>query len=121
MEVLPPSCPPSDAVPCDFPTAYRFVNCNPATDADFESYQAIEDKGGRIRPPDVPPCRWSGTSLFTTREAAFDKLPKPRKRFKFLARVSITKDCGVSVSARGHITLWRYATFVPTVHGYESL
>jgi hypothetical protein len=112
MEKLPDSCPPPGAGPFTYENVYRFVNSNPATDEDFASHQARES---------VPPCLWATTSLWLNRDSAYEALPKLRGQFKLLASVKITKQCGVSILKRSHISFWRYATFKPSVNDYESL
>jgi hypothetical protein len=121
MEELPASCPPLGAGPFAYETVYRFVNSQPVTDGDFDSHQALEKNGGRKRPRSVAPCVWAATSFFLSRDTAYEALPKPRERFKFLVQVTITKQCGVSILRRSHISFWRYDTFKASVHGYESL
>lgn len=129
MEELPDSCPPVGAGPFAYESVFRFANCNPVTNDDFASHKALEEKAKaegkkpKGRPKDVTPCVWSATSLWLTREAALGvlALPKMRGRFKFLARVKITSECGVSVLKRSHISFWRYATFKPAVHSVEAL
>jgi hypothetical protein len=121
MEELPPSCPPPGAGSFAYATVYRFVASKPVTDEDFASHQAMEQKTGKGRRRCVPPCISAATSLFVTRDSAYVALPKPRERFSFLAHVKITKQCGVSILKRSHISFWRYATYKPSVHGYESL
>jgi hypothetical protein len=126
-EKLPEGCPPNGAAPFDYETVFRFVKSNPVTDDDFASYCELEEKAKKAgkkakgRPRSVHPCTWSATSLFVTKESAYLALPKPRERFKFLAMVKITKQCGVSILRRQHISFWRYETYVPQVHEYESL
>lgn len=129
MEELPDSCPPAGAAPFDYEIIFRFANCNPVTDDDFASHKVLEDKAkaagvkSKGRPKDVPPCVWSATSLWLTREAALGVLAllKMRGKFKFLAQVKITKECGVSILKRSHISFWRYATFKPKVHSVEAV
>ena len=121
MEKLPDSCPPPGAGPFAYENVYRFVNSNPATDEDFASHQAREKKTGKKRPRSVPPCLWATTSLWLNRDSAYEALPKLRGQFKLLASVKITKQCGVSILKRSHISFWRYATFKPSVNDYESL
>jgi hypothetical protein len=121
MEELPDSCPPADAAPIDCEVVYRYVNSNPVTDQDFESHKALEKRGGRGRPRSVPPCIWAATSLFVTRDSAYEVLPKVRQNYKLLASVKITQQCGVGVLKRQHISFWRYATFEPKVHSVEEL
>jgi hypothetical protein len=126
-ENLPDGCPPQGAGPFHYEAAYRFVTSNPATDEDFASHQALEEKATAAghkpkgRPRSVPPCVWAATSLWQGEDAAYEALPKVRDRFKFLAKVTITKQCGVSVLKKKHISFWRYESFVPTVHEYEAL
>lgn len=129
MEVLPDSCPPADAAPFDYENVYRFANCNPVTNDDFASHKVLEEKAKaegkkpKGRPKGVTPCFWSATSLWLTKEAALGvlALPRMRGRFKFLAKVKITTECGVSILKRSHISFWRYAKFKPTVHSVEPL
>jgi hypothetical protein len=129
MEELPDSCPPAGAGPFDYESVFRFANCNPVTNDDFASHKVLEEKAkaeGKPpprRPKDVTPCVWSATSLWLTREAALGiaALPRMRGKFKFLARVKITSECGVSVLKRSHISFWRYATFKPAVDSVEAL
>ncbi len=121
MEELPDSCPPAGAGPFAYEAVYRFVNSNPATDEDFASHKAMEAKTGKGRPKSVTPCFWAATSLWLDRDFAFETLPKLRGKFTLLAKIKITKECGVSILKRSHISFWRYATFKPSVHGYESL
>jgi hypothetical protein len=121
MEEMPDSCPPPGAGPFDYETVFRFVTANPASDEDFASHKALEKKTGKGRPRIVPPCIWAATSLFLTKESAYETLPKLRGRYKFMAKVKITQQCGVSILKRSHISFWRYSTFKPSVHGYESL
>jgi hypothetical protein len=126
-ESLPDGCPPPGAGPFHFAGVYRFVSANPATDDDFASYQALEEKAknagqrAKGRPRSVPPCVWAATSLFVERDAAYEALPKPRERFEFLAKVTITEQCGVSILKRKHISFWRFESFVPMVNRYEAL
>jgi hypothetical protein len=129
MEELPDSCPPAGAGPFDYESVFRFANCNPVTNDDFASHKVLEEnakaegKKPKGRPKDVTPCFWSATSLWLTKEAALGvlALPKMRGKFKFLARVKITSECGVSILKRSHISFWRYATFKPAVHSVEAL
>ena len=130
MENLPDGCPPPGAAPFDYEFVYRFVKANPATDDDFASGHALEQKAkaegkqARERPRGTPPCIWAATSLWQTKEAAnvvLSKLPKLRGKYKLMARVKITKLCGVSVLKRSHISFWRYATYKPQIIGYEAL
>jgi hypothetical protein len=99
------------------------------TNDDFASHKVLEEKAKaegekpKGRPKDVTPCVWAATSLWLTREAALGVLALPRMRgkFKFLAKVTITTECGVSILKRSHISFWRYATFKPTVHSVEAI
>ena len=116
-ENLPASCPPAGAGPKAYAAVWRFVNSNPITDKDFASYYAL----GKKPPPTVPLCRWASTSLFLTKEAAYKLLPKPRQRFKYIAQVSVTDKCGVSILKRSHIDFWRFDTFTPTVTAIETV
>jgi hypothetical protein len=88
----------------------------------FASHQAREKKTGKKRPRSVPPCAYGPRpSLWLNRDSAYEALPKLRGQFKLLASVKITKQCGVSILKRSHISFWRYATFKPSVNDYESL
>jgi hypothetical protein len=116
-ENLPALCPPPLAASEAYEGVWRFVNSNPVTDQDFASYHAL----GKPCPPSVPPCKWASSSLFLNKDAAFGCLPKPRKRFKYIARVNISKRCGVSILTRSHIDFWRFAVFVPSVIAIEDL
>jgi hypothetical protein len=116
-ETLPGSCPPAGAGVRAYEGVWRFVSSNPVTDQDFASHHAQ----GKTPPPTVSACRWASSSLFLTKEAAYKHLPKPRKRFKYIAKVQITEQCGVSVLVRTHIDFWRFDTFKPIVLAIEGL
>jgi hypothetical protein len=121
MEELPDSCPPAGAAAIGYDAVYRYVNSKPVTDQDFDSHKALEKRGGKGRPRSIPPCIWAATSLFVTRDSAYEVLPKVRQNYKLLATVKITQQCGVGILKRQHISFWRYATFKPKVHSVEEL
>jgi len=110
-------CPPSEAAPVARSEAWRFVNHNPVIDDDFKSHHARS----KPCPPSVPVCKWAATSLFTKKKTAFKYLPKPRSRYRFIAKINISPTCGVSILENGHINFWRYDTFSPIALDIEAL
>jgi len=110
-------CPPTEAMAVARKGIWRFVNNNPATDDDFKSHHALS----KPCPPQVPICKWAATSFFTEKRTAFICLPKPRKRYRYIAKMDITQNCGVSILENGHVNLWRYDTFSPSALDIEGL
>jgi hypothetical protein len=54
--------------------------------------------------------------MFLAKNVTYQALPKPRKQYKYVARVSITPNCGVTMLGEGiHVNFWPFATFVPKV------
>jgi hypothetical protein len=119
MENLPASCPPETATMKAYGAAWRFVNANPPTDADFRSYAAM--RPDKPRPPMVTPCRWASCSMFLTKSTALKKLPKPRERFDFFVKISITEKCGFTHQQKDHVDFWRFDTFKPNIIEIEEL
>lgn len=115
-EQLPPSCPPQSAVLKGYEAVWRFVSANPPTDQDFMSYASQKPA-----PPGVDPCQWASCSVFTKKEAAFQKLPKPRARFSYIACIKITAKCGFTVERKSHVDFWRFSGFKPTIISVEPL
>ena len=68
-----------------------------------------QKKTGKGRPRSVPPCLWSATSLFVTKDSAYEVLPKVRQNYKLLAAVKITQQCGVGILKRQHTSSFVYA------------
>lgn len=116
MEDLPGCCPPDEALLQGYDEAWRFVTTDPPTQGDFQSLAAVKPP-----PPTVDPCRWASCSLFSTKAAALQKLPKMRVRFKFLAKIRITEKCGFTDLKNFHIDFWRFKTHVPLVLEVEAL
>lgn len=108
-ESLPPNCPPADAADVAYSSVYRFLPSNPPSGNDFASHAAQ----GSPPPGGVDACRWASCSFFLTKGAAMKRLPKIRKRFKFVTRLRIPKGAGLSKEARGHIDFWFFKTFDP--------
>lgn len=53
--------------------------------------------------------------MFLAKNVTYQALPKPRKKFKYIAKVSITAQCGVSQEGGIHLDFWPFSTFVPHV------
>lgn len=103
------TCPPSDANRPERQTVIRLVAAAPPKSDDFCSYHTL----GKPKPIDVDPCRWASCSVFTTKPA-LAKLPRIRKRFKFIAELEIDEDSGVVKAGHGgHLDLWMFSDFDP--------
>jgi hypothetical protein len=116
MEDLPPSCPPDTAVLKAYDGVWRYVTSNPPVPSDFQSLASAKDA-----PPTVDPCRWASCSVFLTKDAAYQKLPKMRARYKFLAKITITAKCGFTSRQKLHIDFWRFKTFKPNLLEIEAI
>jgi hypothetical protein len=115
-EHLPPGCPEEGTEPLSPQVVLRLVFSNPPVAEDFASYAAT----GRPCPPKVSGCRWASWSVFrgdtTGREAIISvaKLPRFKKRSKFLAHVNVPAGAGLGrIVQTGHIDFWMFSTFDP--------
>jgi hypothetical protein len=104
-------CPPTGAQQKTYKSLWRYVSNNPPTVKDFASHAAQ----GKPIYPGVAPCRWASCSMFLAKNVTYQALPKPRKNLKYIARVSITAQCGVSDEKGIHLDFWPFSTFVPNV------
>jgi hypothetical protein len=117
LEQLPQAqgdpCPPVKALQKAYGSLWRYVSNNPPTVADFASHAAQ----GKTMPKvgDITPCRWASCSLFIANNVTYQRLPKPRKRFKYIARLSITPQCGMSDEKGIHLDFWPFSGFAPKV------
>jgi hypothetical protein len=114
MEVLPQEggkCPPNDAVSQGYETVWRYVASDPPTPDDFKSHAAAK----KPLPPGQDPCRWASCSLFLSDDGSYESLPKPRKRYKYIAKISITAMCGFTKQSGIHVDFWRFKTFKANV------
>jgi hypothetical protein len=53
--------------------------------------------------------------MFLAQNVTYGALPKVRKKYKYVAKVSITAKCGVSQETGIHLDFWPFSTFKPTV------
>ena len=111
MEKLPPACPPVDAVRANYDAVWRFVTSNPPTDVDFHSHAMLKKR----LPPGQDLCRWSSCSLFLSSNRSYKSLPKPRKKYKYIARLKISHLCGYTHSNGKHVDFWRFEGVDPNV------
>lgn len=103
------TCPPPEASPPERQKVIRFVASAAPSAQDFWSHHAL----GKMKPPEVDPCRWASCSVFTT-QPAINKLPSIRRRFKFFVEMEIDETSGVIKSGMGgHIDLWMFSAFDP--------
>jgi hypothetical protein len=123
-EILPPECPPGDAIVLDRQIVIRLVPANPAVSEDFDSHA----KAGRKCPHGCSPCQWAACSVFVDPmrpEQITDllKLPKMRQ-MHFFARLLVDINSGKArlTKGSGHISLWMYASFNPVlaIQGYTA-
>ncbi|MET4752566.1 hypothetical protein ABIB08_006936 [Bradyrhizobium sp. RT11b] len=53
--------------------------------------------------------------MFLVQNGTYQALPKPRKKFKYIAKVSITAKCGKSKLGGIHLDFWPFANFKANV------
>lgn len=111
-ESLPPACPPDEAVRANYENAWRYVDSNPPGEADFRSHAFLSNKNP---PPGVTLCEWSSCSLFLSHNKSYHLLPKPKKKYRFIARLRITDQCGYTQSNGKHVHFWRFKNASPIV------
>jgi hypothetical protein len=111
-EDLPDACPPEDAVQASYENVWRFVSSNPPADVDFHSHAMLDKPLPRFG---VTLCEWSSCSLFLSDNDSYKLLPKPKKKFKFIARLQITNLCGFTQSNGKHVHFWRFKNVTPKV------
>jgi len=56
-----------------------------------------------------------------TKAEAFTKLPKPRRRFKYIAKIKITTKCGLTDQQKLHVDFWPFDTFKAHILDVEEL
>lgn len=123
-EILPPECPPADAIALGRQIVIRLVPANPAVPENFDS----SAKAGRNCPRGCSPCQWAACSVFVDPlrpEKITDllKLPKMRQ-MNFLVRLLVDVNSGKARPTKetGHISLWMYDSFDPVraIQGYAA-
>jgi hypothetical protein len=110
-------CPPDGAEKKSYDALWRYVDADPPTLSGFASHAAL----GKTRNPVVSACRWSSCSFFMVQNSTYRALPKPRKKYKYIARVSITAECGMSKPGDIHLDFWPFANFAPNVQEVIAL
>lgn len=110
-EILPPQCPPIEAVDVAIVQAYRVVYSNPPAKEHFASFAKL----GRPKPPHVNDCTYASCSLCTCidKMRTLAGLPKVRAKNPFIAALSIPQGAGRSMIKDKHISFWMYDTFDP--------
>jgi hypothetical protein len=115
MEKLPQAagipCPPQGAGQKAYKALWRYVSNNPPSMKDFASHAAL----GKPIYPGVSPCRWASCSMFLAENVSYQALPRVRKKYKFVAKISITAKCGMSSESGIHLDFWPFSTFVPNI------
>lgn len=109
-EQLPEGCPPDDSSsPADGMDVIRLVRQNPPTEADFQSFRAINP----AKPVSVSECEASGLSVFTDIDDAERKRKLPRLKSTLPCIVRLTAQSG-RIKQTGqptHHTWWPSAQF----------
>jgi hypothetical protein len=105
METLPAlNCPPKDrAVQKAYAAVWRYVNSRSPTDADFNSFAKTNPTPANFSA--CLACKWAACSLFLAPTGDYTALPKPRKKYKYIAKISITEQCGFTVESNNHFIL----------------
>jgi hypothetical protein len=111
-EKLPPSCPPDEAVLAAYENVWRYVSNNPPSDEDFHSHAKLKKPLPNIG---ITLCEWSSCSLFLSDNNSYRLLPKPKKKFAFIAKLKITNSCGYTQSNGKHVHFWRFKDVSPNV------
>lgn len=106
-EDLPEQCPPTEAVDDVLQQVFRLVEHNPPTEDCFKSHAA---KGRPLPSTGVSPCAWASCSLFKE-SGALTRLSRLKKKFPYLASLTIPAESGRHTSNGVHVDFWRYATF----------
>jgi hypothetical protein len=110
-------CPPADAVQQGYAEVWRYVASNPPTAADFQS----QSEAKKPLPAGVTACRWASCSLFVSPDGPYLALPTLRKRYKYIAKLSITANCGFTKQTGMHVDFWRFKAFKPNILGVVVL
>lgn len=107
-------CPPADAIQQGYGEVWRYVASNPPTAADFQSqWEAKKPLPLGIDVSQL--CRWASCSLFLSRDGSYLALPRPRKRYKYIAKLSVTANCGFTKQTGVHVDFWRFKGFKPKI------
>lgn len=108
FESLPPSCPDSDALPCNG-TVYRLVSSLPCSE-DFLSHRALAPHK-RFH---VTECIACSVSVFANKEYLERLIGLPRHANKIIAEVDLKPLAGVikkTGSTADHFSWWRASHF----------
>lgn len=109
-EALPSQCPPDDASDEALDPVYRLVPDEKPEASWFASHMAQ----GKVKPATVKAtdCQWASCSLNRTVDALL-KIPALRRRYRFVAQLSIPSGSGAWVEnvKSGHIDFWRFEHF----------
>ncbi|MGA1849757.1 hypothetical protein [Sphingobium yanoikuyae] len=107
-EDLPDMCPPSGCDDSALEEVYRLVPEIKPAEQHFASYYAL----GKVKPPTLKAtdCEWASCSLGSSVEALL-KIPSIRKRYKYVAQLSIPAKKGRHRTDSSHIHFWRFHGF----------
>lgn len=116
-ESLPVDCPPSEAQDGELGEVWRFIQGSTPVDADFDSHA----KRGLPNRNSVPPCEFASCSLFET-ERAKEMAKNQFFKRKLASRLAVPASSGRHITnARGHVSLWMYASFNPCAAVAETV
>lgn len=111
FEILPPSCPPADAMDCKG-IYYRIANGNPAQSEDFFSHRKLQpDKV--FKGEGIDECIVCSLSVFSDKEEAQKKLKLPKFRKAVIVEISLEGKDGKMKKTFGpaHYSWWRTKAF----------
>jgi hypothetical protein len=110
-EVLPASCPPTDAANTSGETVYRLVKPNGPTEADFSTLSTLDPAKHLIGPHQ---CRARAVSVCTTLAGARGTRKLPTQKGKRIGKLTLSAGAGV-VKQTGqklyHVSWWRCGAF----------
>lgn len=112
-EMLPEQCPPEGFSDEALDPVFRLVPDATPDAAAFASHNAQ----GKTKPATfkVTDCQWASCSLNRSVDALL-KIPSVRRRYRFVAQLSIPSGSGAWVEndKSGHIDFWRFDHFDPS-------
>lgn len=113
-EVLPDQCPPAQAVDAGYSEIWRVVTKQNCCFDDFKSHAGL----GLTRRPTVSECDFASCSLFVSKTMAANlstRLPKPRYKKPYLAKLQLPQGAGLSIEnlKSTHVHFWMYSGFDP--------
>ena len=117
--VLPENCPPDHAIDQEWHDVYRLVKDKEVNDGDFCSRAELG-----INYKEKDECKAKACSLWTTKESVCERwrdFPAIRKRYNYLAILTVPMGYGKSDNIGDHISLWLYKDMDLSYHVSDAI